>query len=240
MALSERAQRMLARGGRTPHPTDPAEIAGYLERAGVPTFEPVVAFAMEYSGIWYRVRGRLGDERHPMRIELVSGYRGRGTGAIGVSLPEDGDEHYYFRCIEGLHQGVFFIDQHGALYLDYEPLSSTVSLFLEWEAMRDELMDSQPEWLEVSVRMSSGDAARLAQALDLPPVPEASDSDTTWWANGGLRAVHGSADRCIVYARTREEAGQIASLMCEIEATTVPPYTRTWPYRLDGSSAQLP
>jgi hypothetical protein len=181
MTLSRRAQRMLEQGTCPAHMMERSSIVGALKRAGLPVFEPVVAFQQHFGGITYRVNGC------------------RGRNSLGLFQPEifgftPDDQRYYFECFtHGTAQMGFFLGEDGTMYVDERfsspvAIASSIEKYLESEALVNELIDLSFKWWSPLGEVAQDDT-RFKERLDLPVIAQASDKYTTWWGNERVRIV---------------------------------------------------
>ena len=198
---------MLEQGTRPAQMMERSSIAAALEQAGLPVFEPVVAFQQNFGGITYRVNGC------------------RGKMSLGLFQPEifgftpDG-QHYYFECFtHGTAQMGFYLGKDGTMYVNEHfsspvAIASSIEKYLESEALINELIDLSFKWWSPLGEVAQDDT-RLRKRLDLPIIAQASDAYTTWWGNAHIRVVQQvfcsdgpPRHHRVFYARTQFDAQQ--------------------------------
>jgi hypothetical protein len=188
-----------------------SSIVAALEQAGLPVFEPVVAFQQHFGGITYQVRDRAGGKSHQMSLGLFQ--------PKIVGFTPDG-HHYYFACgTHSIAQMGFYLGEEGTMYVDERfpspvVIASSVEKYLESDAMVDKLIDLHFKWW-LPLGEVAQDDSRLREQLDLPIIVQASDAYTTWWGNDHIRVVQEAfwsggppQNRRVCYARTRSDAQQ--------------------------------
>lgn len=216
MAFSQRAQRLLEQGRRHPCPIERAHILAALQQAGVPVFEPIVAFQQRFGGIEYHVKGT----RQSMSFDLFQPYA---PPLPEISVFTDERQRYFFECAEhSLAPVCFYLGEEGTLYVDdcfAAPvvIASSVEKYIESDAMVNELTELHFTCWSLLGTIAAGENEfnqRLA-LLELPVIVEASDPYTTWWGNDRMRVVQeivwadGPAqNRIVAYARTPVDARQ--------------------------------
>lgn len=229
MTLSRRAQRMLQQGTSPARMMERAAIVAALEQAGLPVFEPIVAFQQQFGGITYRVKGQRGKYSLGLFRPDISGFTPDGR-------------HYYFNCFtHGTAQFGFYLREDGVMYVDERfsapvAIASSIEKFLESEAMVNELVD-----LHFTCWSPLGEVARddtsLKMHLDLPVIAQASDAYTTWWGNAHIRVVQQvfysdgpPQSYRAFYARTKSDAQQFKDSLRDLLGQRMlasPPYP--WP-----------
>jgi len=170
--------------------------------------------------------------RHPVHLSLLWPWSESGSGTLTVTLPGDGDEHYYVECLEEqLIQGFFALDQWGTVWLDEKVQASSIEHFIEGEAVIDELMDVQSEWCQgtTSLQVVRG-IEWLDEHLALPHIDEASSQYGVWWGNDQVRAVRWTTGQVRAYARTMEEMREVMARVTG-RSDDSDYSVRTWPYR---------
>ncbi len=234
---------MLRRGTWHTHPTGRDEIVGYIERAGLPVFEPVVRFAERFGGVEYPVRGDRG-----LRLGLVWYWAPPGLrGVVGLQVHGwQKGERYLFDCARHpAAQSWFALDQVGVLHVDFAPVASSIEAHIESDAMVDALMDEQPAWLQLlfgEAPRGEGDVDERLRRLGPAVVPEASDAYTTWWHNDEWR-VHrhvpwdgrDDRDQLVAYAKTEAAAERLAAALPGTSFSTRPARL-PWPRQAGGTS----
>ena len=223
MTLTRSARRMLEQGTRPARliMERPAIVAA-LEHAGLPVFEPIVAFQHQYGGITYKVNGRDGKN------------------TLGLFQPEisawklDG-QHYYFDCLSHATapMGVYLgedgtVSVYGNWFSSPVAIASSMEKYLESEAREHELIDLSFTWSFSLGVVAQGDT-RLGKRLDLPVLASASDAYTTWWGNRDLRVVQRvywtdgpPQHQRVLYARTQADARQLKDSLRDL----IPPPSR--------------
>jgi hypothetical protein len=197
---------------------DRSAIVAALEAAGLPVFEPIIAFQQEFGGITYRVRGNSGGMSWGLFQPKISGFTSDG-------------QHYYFEC--GQHRVAqlgFYLDRHGTLYVNERfaapvAIASSVEKYMESDAIVNQLIDlAFTCWLPLGTR-AQGELAvqNRLERLELPIIKEASDQYTTWWGHNRLRVVQhvfwsdGPAlNRFVAYARTPAEARPLITALRDL------------------------
>lgn len=198
---------MLAQGTHPAQMMERSSIVAALEQAGLPVFEPIVAFQQRFGGITYRVKGR------------------RGKSLLGLFQPElygftPDSRRYYFKCYtHGIAQLGFYLGQDGTMYVDERfsapvAIASSIEKYLESEALVNELIDLSFKWWSPLGQVAQDDT-RLRKWLDLPILARASDAYTTWWGNEHIRVVQEvfwsdgpPRHHRAFYARSRSDAQQ--------------------------------
>ena len=212
---------MLEQGTRPTRMMERPAIVVTLEQAGLPVFEPIVAFQHQYGGITYKVNGR------------------DGRNSLGLFQPEifawklDG-QHYYFECLHYATAPIgVYLGEDGTLYVDERfsspvAIASSIEKFLESEALEHELIDLSFKW-SFSLGVVAQDDTRLGKRLDLPVLASASDAYTTWWGNSHLRVVQRvywsdgpPQHQRVLYARTQSDARQFRDSLRDL----IPPPSR--------------
>lgn len=219
---------MLAQGTHPAHMMERSSIVAALEHAGLPVFEPVVAFQQEFGGITFRVRGNRGKN-----------YLGLFQTGFSSFTPDG--QHYYFECFtHGTAQFHFYLGEDGTMYVDGgfpAPLAiaSSIEKYLESEAVVNELIDLSFQWWSPLEEVEQDDT-RLRKHLDLPIIAEASDAYTTWWGNERLRVVQEvfwskglPQHHRAFYARTEADAQEFVDSLRNV---LHPHRSSSWPFYL--------
>jgi hypothetical protein len=224
--LSLGARTMLERRPRRLTITDREAIIEQITRAGLPVFEPVVAFQMRYGGMEYRVRGSI----HGFSFDLFIGPPNEPQELYGE---EDPQGCWAFECgNERVAQFGFFVRQDGAICVDGDndvllPIASSVEKYIESDAMHDGLMDIQAKWWMIYLTIPAAEHAVdavLAQGRTVVEV--ASDAYTTWWANEYSRICRRTmfmskpTNQVVAYLSTREAAAQLAAAVSPFRGDT--------------------
>jgi hypothetical protein len=182
--LSLAARTMLGRHPRRHTITEPEAIIQQITRAGAPVFEPVVAFQAQYGGMTYAVR----SEAMGFSFDLFARFMAIDpTDPVTYHAEKD---RWFFYC--GKHTWdpfFFYIAPDGAICVDADnyrilPIASSVEKYIESHAIRDELLDIQTKWWELSFQVAAANrdvAAVFAQGRRVVDV--ASDAYTTWWVD---------------------------------------------------------
>lgn len=184
--LSEPGRQYLATLKRIPAETRRDKIVEALEEAGVPPFEPIIHFQIEYGGY----ATRYGLNRH------IWGILHSQPDPDSFFLPdqidhfeEDPDDDYYITCANCHCSDHWFLDSKGALYWCFDPpVASSFEKRLEreavfWNLQRERRVD----------RLSfSNDTAevfnRLLPRIEDGLIPEASDQYESLYLKKGVCA----------------------------------------------------
>jgi hypothetical protein len=172
---------MLEQGTHPAHMMERSSIVAALEQAGLPIFEPVIAFQQHFGGITYRVNGCRGRMSLDLFQPEIFGFTPDG-------------QHYYFECFtHGTAQLHFYLGEDGTMYVDERflapvAIASSIEKYLESEAVVNELIDLSFQWWSPLGEVAQDDT-RLRKQLDLPVIAQASDAYTTWWGNDRIRVV---------------------------------------------------
>ncbi len=214
--LSLGAHTMLERRPRQLTITDREAIIERITKAGLPVFEPIVAFQARYGGMEYRVRGT----GHGFAFDLLSGPPDEPPSLYGEKDPQG---FWAFWCgDERTTPFQFFIRQDGAICVDVGdyvllPIASSVEKYIESDTLQEGLMAIQAKWWQIFFQVPATDRAVdavLAQGRTVVDV--ASDAYTTWWANEYSRIrrrtmfTPDATNRVTAYLPSRDAAAQLA------------------------------
>jgi hypothetical protein len=240
--LSLGARAMLARLPRRQTITDREAIIEQITSAGLPVFEPIVAFQVQYGGVAYVIRGSGSG----FSFDLFLDY--------GQNKPRtfeaEQDPHGYWSFYCGAVPSApvtFHIRQDGAICVDGDddvlvPVATSVEKYIESDAMWDGLMDIRSKWWEIFFEVAATDRsvdAVLAQGRTVVAV--SSDAYTTWWANEQSHVcrrtmfVPEATNRVTAYLPTRDAAARLAATVTPILGET--PEVFSYPYDVQEHQA---
>jgi hypothetical protein len=251
--LTRRAQAMLARGRRHPHPTSREDIVACIERSNLPVFEPVVRFEEEFGGFEYFIRG---DEyyvrgrttsvfvRPGVRLGLLDESWRVYLSSEGAKAPVvDGDCRsgcYVFTA--GCHNFStpfeFALDQDGTWLVVNQngiiPIAASIESFLEGESVKDSLVDLAPEWVVLGRGNLDPEDRRIDERIPFLAIPEASDRYHRWWGNDRIFISRRPfwdwpiLDSVIVYTRSVDDARALSGEFRDVFGADGPTIGR-WP-----------
>ncbi len=226
---SPRGQRLLARATRESRATVRSSFTAWLARQGIPLTAALVAFQEHLDGLTYHVRGTTGQMHFGLSVD--------------PDIVQDAAGRVYVEC--GFHDiapFLFYVAVDGRLaigdgdYMAPQVIAASGATYIESEAVRDELIDLQPEWYCLLFGEVAPEDRLLEARVPLPLIPEASDGYTTWWGDERTRVIRHvvwgadpAYDRVVGYARTREEAEQLVAWLGD-SAGRKAPIISIWPY----------
>jgi hypothetical protein len=187
--LSLAARTMLGRRPRRQTLTEREAIIEQITRAGLPVFEPIVAFQEHYGGIEYAVRG----EAIGFSFDLFEGFDPKEPWEFNAL--QDAQGYWGFHCGDEAWAPFWFsIRQDGAVCVDgtddvLMAIATSVEKYIESDAIRDGLLDLQPTWWELFFHTADYRALDSVFAQGRQIVNVASDACTTWWADERSRIV---------------------------------------------------
>jgi hypothetical protein len=226
--LSPTAHTMLERRPRRRTITDRDAIIDQIVHAGIPVFEPIVAFQAQYGGYEYVVRGA---PTTGFLFDLFEGFDVNEPWEFDAR--QDAQGQWCFCC--GSHaaaQLVFYISQVGAVRVEVAddlllPIATSVKQYIESDAMREGLMHIRSKWWEISFDVAAADrAVDVVLAQGRTVVDVASDTYTTWWANDQTRVVRftmfksDATNRVTAYLPSRDAAAKLAEAVSSVLGET--------------------
>ena len=238
MPLSPQATQLLEYAERVPRIIEREKITSLLEKAGIPIFEPVIAFQEAYGGIVLppllirefrsyvlgfihpapvskptfcsQVKHALfGPGKPPRNQYLVEGH---------TILAQENKGRWLFRCAEDWLEDLYYIDQSGELYyLDcvaenshMESRASSFENFLERKVLYSRLHSLQRI---ARLNMTMFDHLYAIEHWGLHEFPEAAGGFWSQiWLNESLCAIRDPNDWIELYSKAEMSAGDLVIL----------------------------
>jgi hypothetical protein len=235
--LSSRALRMVSGGVWHEEQCERTSVDRMLRSLGIEPTAVLLDFQERFGGLEYQIRGRP----EGWRFGLI----GNDVDYLRDSLFATALDHRTEQLVFAIHclSGEIFVND----YSGWIPISTSVQMLVESDAMIDEIVDVWGTGIYVFLgQYSRSDLLLNNKLLEIDPelakVREASDQYTTWWVNDRLRIIRRMFyssrepwDCAELYARDISEARRLAAALVERDVFMSDAEISCFPHPFDPS-----